>query len=169
VTTLAAATAARGRFWAWLPALLLGGLLGTQLVVLTRVLHDPSVALEPDYYRKAVSWDEQRALERRSAALGWRAAVTAEPGPLAGSVRLGVRLTDAAGAAVSGATLTGQAFANARAGRMLALRWMEAAPGRYESEIAAALPGVWELRLQAARSADTFQHISRLTLPRSAP
>ena len=61
-----------GRVWAWVPALLLGGLLGTQLTVLHYVLEDPSFALESDYYRKAVSWDAQRELERASAALGWQ-------------------------------------------------------------------------------------------------
>jgi nitrogen fixation protein FixH len=163
VTALAASerTAARGRVWAWVPALLLGGLLGTQLIVLRNVLDDPSVALEPDYYRKAVAWDEQRALERRSAALGWQAAISLVPGEQAGATRLRVQLTDSAGNALSGASLTAQAFANARAGRVLSLSWLESTPGVYQSELGHAQPGLWELRLQATRGSDVFQHTSR--------
>lgn len=161
--------ASRGRIWAWVPALLLGGLLGTQLIVLRNVLDDPSVALEPDYYRKAVAWDEQRALERRSAALGWRAAIALEPAERPGATRLTVHLTDSTGSALSGATLTAQAFANARAGRVLSLSWVEGAPGVYQSELGHALPGLWELRLQATRGSDVFQHISRHMVERSGP
>ena len=165
--TSPAPRASSGRIWAWVPALLLGGLLGTQLLVLRNVLDDPSVALEPDYYRKAVAWDEQRALERRSAALGWHAAFTSEPAARAGHTRWTVHLTDRDGNALSGATLTAQAFANARAGQVLTLRWTESAPGRYESELGPAHPGLWELRLQVARGADTFVQVMRPTLPRS--
>jgi nitrogen fixation protein FixH len=163
----AARNPGRGRLWAWAPALLLGGLLGTQMIVLRNVLDDPSVALEPDYYRKAVAWDEQRAQERRSTALGWHAAITVEPAQHPGATRLRVQLTDAAGGALSGATLTAQAFANARAGSVLSLRWTESAPGHYETELVPARPGLWELRLQATRGSDTFLHTSRHTLGRS--
>jgi nitrogen fixation protein FixH len=163
VTALASSerAVARGRIWAWVPALLLGGLLGTQLIVLRNVLDDPSVATEPDYYRKAVAWDEQRALARRSAALGWRAAIALEPAERPGATRFTVQLTDSAGNALDGALLTAQAFANARAGRMLPLSWVERAPGVYQSELGNALPGLWELRLQATRGGDVFQHTSR--------
>jgi nitrogen fixation protein FixH len=156
--------ASGGRIWAWVPFLLLGGLLGTQLFVLRNVLDDPSVATEPDYYRKAVAWDEQRELERRSVALGWRAVLELQPAARPGFTRLIVDLTDRGGGPLSGATLTAQAFANARAGQIVTLRWRESAPGHYESELGPGQPGLWEVRLQASRGADTFVQVIRPTL-----
>jgi hypothetical protein len=135
--------ASSGRIWAWVPFLLLGGLLGMQLLVL-------------------------RNVERRSVALGWRAVLELQPTASPGYTRLIVRLTEHAGSPLTGAALTAQAFANARAGQVLTLRWTENAPGRYESELGPAQPGLWEIRLRATRGLDTFVQIMRPMLPRDA-
>ena len=156
-----------GRVWAWVPALLLGGLLGTQLTVLHYVLEDPSFALESDYYRKAVSWDAQRELERASAALGWQAQLEATPS--AHGTRLRVQLSDAAGGALAGATVRVQAFANARAAQQFELELAETAPGSYSAELPSAAHGLWEFRLQATRGSARFAKIVRLSVERVSP
>ena len=155
-----------GRFWAWLPALLLSTLIGTQLTVLHFVLRDPGFALEPDYYRKAVAWDAHRDLERQSLALGWHAELSAEP--QARGVRLRAHLTALDGTAVTGASVRLRAFANARAAQLLERSLEESSPGIYEGLLSPARPGLWEVRLEARRGPDTFEQILRLDLPASS-
>jgi nitrogen fixation protein FixH len=156
-----------GRIWAWVPALLLGSLLGTQLTVLHYVLADPSFALESDYYRKAVSWDAQRELERASAALGWQAQLDAAPAAQATLLR--VQLRDAGGGALAGATVRMQAFANARAAQQFELVLAETAQGSYSGELPSAAHGLWEFRLQATRGSARFAKIVRLSVERASP
>ena len=158
---------AGGRIWAWVPVLLLGGLLGTQLTVLHYVLEDPSFALESDYYRKAVSWDAQRELERASAALGWQAQLTATPAPQ--GTRLRLQLKDAGAGPLSAAAVRLQAFANARAAQQFEVALAQTAPGVYEGNLPSAANGVWEFRLQATRGAARFAKIVRLSVERVSP
>ena len=166
-TTKLTALFAGGRIWAWVPVLLLGGLLGAQLIVLHYVLEDPSFALESDYYRKAVSWDARRELDRESAALGWQAQLAATPG--AQGTRLRLQLKDAGASVLSGATVQLQAFANARAARQFEVALAETLPGTYEGELPSAADGIWEFRLQATRGAARFAKIVRLDVERGSP
>jgi nitrogen fixation protein FixH len=156
------AAAAGGRFWAWLPALLLVSLLGTQLVVLQCVLADPGFALESDYYRKAVAWDEQRALQRQSQALGWQLRLETRAAAAGTHVRLW--LGDAPGAAVQGARVRVSAFANARAAQRHELELTESQPGWYEADLRADAHGLWELRVEATRGAQHFRQVVRQSL-----
>lgn len=151
-----------GRLWAWAPALLLGGLLGAQLIVLTRVLHDPSFALEPDYYQKAVSWDEERARERQSRALGFQA--TASVRAAASGATLLLWLVNAQGEPVTGARLNVTAFHNARAAEVFTLSAREVSPGEYVAELGSSRPGAWELRVTARRAEEYFERTLRVEL-----
>jgi nitrogen fixation protein FixH len=145
-----------GRLWPWVPAFLLTALLGTQLLVLSSVLDDPSFATEPDYYRKAVSWDARMELSRQSQALGWQAAARVE-NAAAGQTRLEVALVDAQGRDIVGAKVSAVVFANTRAAQPLELGLGELEPGRYQGELGWARPGVWEARVSAARGTDRYE------------
>jgi nitrogen fixation protein FixH len=144
------------RLWPWVPVLLLTTLIGTQLVVLSSVLDDPSFATERDYYRKAVSWDEHMERARASQALGWRAEGRVAA-PEAGKARLELQLRDAAGHGISGAALNVVAFANTRAAQMVELRLTELAPGRYGAELGPVRPGLWEARVEATRGMERYE------------
>ena len=115
---------------------------------------DASV-VEPDYYRKAVAWDSTRALESRSAALGW-SAVAGIGAPEGGAARVEIALADRAGAPLTGAHVRLEAIHNLEASRPVTGALPEVRPGVY----AAALPfhraGLWELRVDAERGADHF-------------
>jgi FixH protein len=161
MTSRLAALYSSGRLWAWAPGVLLAGLLGTQLTVLHSVLDDPSFALEPDYYRKAVAWDAQRELERVSQALGWHAAISAGPAPRARGLGLQLQLRDAQGDPLTGAAVHVTAFANARAARVFEAPLLETAPGTYAAEIPSSVPGLWEFRIEAARGADRYAEVLR--------
>jgi hypothetical protein len=160
-TSKLAVVFSKGRLWAWLPGVLLAALLGTQLTVLHSVLDDPSFALESDYYRKAVSWDARQERARASQALGWHAQLSAEPAPQARGVALRVQLRDAQGGPLSGALVHVQAFANARAARVLEASLVEAPAGTYTGEIPSSVLGLWEFRLEATRGSDRFGEVLR--------
>jgi len=152
--------------WAWAPAALLVALIGTQISVLAAVLDDPTFSTEPDYYRKAVDWDAHMARTRESEALGWSTRARLEraaPGASRASA-LTIAISDRQGQPVAGARLQAVAFFNARAGRPLALRPTEVAPGEYRTDLDAHHAGVWELRLTAERSSERYETSLRLEL-----
>jgi nitrogen fixation protein FixH len=150
-----------GRYWAWGPGLLLTALLGTQLTVLHFVLRDPAFAVEPDYYRQAITWDERQELERQSRALGWHASLSAGMAPGGVEMHTELRLTDAAGAALEGATVRAHAFQNARASQIFDVALLERIPGSYAADIPSGRVGLWEFRLEATRGAAAFRTVLR--------
>ena len=162
--TTASPSAPAARFWACVPALLLVSLIGAQLLVLSRVLHDPAFATEEDYYRKAVDWDAHQARQRQSQALGWHAVLSNEPALEARLTRVQARLTDASGNALVGLRVGALAFHNARSAQTIDALLKEVAPGDYAVELPSLRPGVWEFRLSAARGADVHEQVFRLEI-----
>lgn len=156
------ASLSSGRWWAWAPALILGGLLGAQLIVLSQVLHDPGFAIERDYYQKAVDWDSARAREQKSRELGWRAKCGVTPPSASKGAVFHLELEDARGGPVGGARVHVSAFHNARAGRFVELSLREVQPGVYEAELPPGKSGAWEFRISAARHAEVFEQTVRL-------
>ena len=145
-----------GMGWPIGVAVILGATIVANIVVMRLASSDPSFAIEPDYYRKAVKFDSTMAAESRSLALGWTATSTFVPSDSVGRPMLVVNLADAQSAPVKGATVTVVALANARANDLLAATLREVSPGRYESTIAALFPGQWEVRIDAVRGAEHF-------------
>jgi nitrogen fixation protein FixH len=144
-----------GSFWAFVPAGLLTLLIGIQLVLVRRALSDPSVAVEDDYYRKALAWDARRAEALADARLGWQlAADLLSVGADGADVR--VVLRDRAGAPVEGARLEVEAFAVARANRVVRATFTETAGGEYRARLPVDRFGLWELSFRAARGGDHF-------------
>lgn len=120
---------------------------------------DPSYAVEDDYYRKAVAWDERRAQERHNAELGWRLDVDVTPAPSSGTEpTLSVRLSDPAGGPLDGASISLEAFHNARADEILRADLAPRGDGEYASGVAMRRPGVWELRFTVDRGGEHFTH-----------
>ena len=115
---------------------------------------DPSFAVEPDYYRKAVTFDSTMDAERASVALGWTASSVLSPND-AGAM-LTVTLVDGHGAPVSDATVTISARFVARANDVLTASLNEVAPGRYSATIGARHAGQWEIRVNATRNTEHF-------------
>ncbi|MBL0173335.1 MAG: FixH family protein [Gemmatimonadaceae bacterium] len=126
------------------------------LVVMRVANNDPSFAIEPDYYKKAVAFDSTIAEERRSATLGWTATSTIVAGDSAGRPMLTVTLLDAQQRPVQGATVSVVALANIRSNDLVSATLTEVAPGRYQSLLAAHVAGQWEVRVDAVRGTDHF-------------
>ena len=128
---------------------------------------DHGIAIEPDYYKKAVAWDSTMAQARENRTLGWRvtpvlAAFTARDG-----ADLRVTLTDSAGAPISDATVKVYAFYNALAGVVSDTTLAQRAGG-YETRLPVHHGGVWELRFDVIRGRIHFTSTSRVEAVRAA-
>jgi hypothetical protein len=122
---------------------------------------DPSFAIEPDYYAKAVAWDSTLAQERRNRALGWRVLPSLSAWAPARGAKLEVRVVDAAGAAIRNAEVRVSAFAVARSGARVDTTLTEARE-TYEAILPILRGGIWELRFDVRRSNDRMTATQRV-------
>ncbi len=139
------------------------------LVVMRIANGDPSFAIEPDYYQKAVAFDSTIAGQRRSNALGWTATATIVVADAAGPPLLTVTLLDSQQRPVQGAAVTVVALANIRANDLVSSTLSEIAPGRYQSTLAARMAGQWEVRVDALRGSEHFVASTRTDLVGAVP
>jgi nitrogen fixation protein FixH len=136
---------------------LLGVSLSANLVLLVLAVDDPSFAVEPEYYEKAMAWDARRAQDRHNEELGWSLDLEVDPETSqAGSHRVEARLLDRDGAPLEGATVRLQTFHNARAGQILETTLLPAGEGRYRATLALGRPGLWEFRFVVERGEETY-------------
>lgn len=139
--------------WALFPVGLLGILVTVQVVLFRLSSGDSSFAIEPEYYQKAVNWDERMRERQASERLGWHADATITRGD---NASLRVTLRDASGKPVDNATLSVDAFPNARAGEVQHLALQHTTAGVYESALRLIHAGEWEVRLVARTPSDTY-------------
>jgi len=123
---------------------------------------DEAFAVEPDYYRKAVHFDDEMALRAESARLGWRVEPALQLGTPSAPGALSVVVRDAAGAPVDGASVELLAMHNARASHQLTATLVASGDGRYEAPLDAQRPGEWELRFLVRRGSDRFAARARI-------
>lgn len=141
---------------------LLGGSVLTCVALATAANSDPGFAVEPDYYGKAVRWDQTTAEHAASAALGWTLTLATRPaGP--GEVQLLATLRTADGRLVEGARLHLEAFANARAAAIHEVDMIEEA-GVHQAIVPIGTPGLWELRWRAVRGTEVWSETLRREL-----
>jgi nitrogen fixation protein FixH len=145
--------------WQW-PAAMTGILVITVVAnafVYYAANHDPSFAVEDNYYEKAVDWDAHMAQEARNRALGWRL-TTALGAPARDTIPLAVTLTDSAGRPLDGADvrLTAMQIAHAADPLRLTMEPDVTVPGRYAARLASPWAGWWELRFDIVRGSDRF-------------
>ena len=156
------------RGWYW--PVLLGGLLASgvaaNLYFMARAVGDPSFAVEPDYYAKAVAWDAHQAQARVNVDLGWTLALTvgaADRGT--GRARVVAGLTDRDGRPLAGLTVGIEAFHNARAAEVVTAALTETVDHAYVADVAVVRPGIWEFRVVAKRGVETFTAVVGLDAP----
>lgn len=153
----------------WWPAALVAVLAITvvaNVALFWKANHDPSFAVEPDYYQRAVDWDSTVARQGRSAALGWHASVVLGA-PEAGTATMRVRLTNAGGAPLDSADVRVITSHNARGADTHDLRLIPAGPGLYAVRFPATNRGLWRVDLRAVRGSDQF--VERVTVDNGSP
>jgi len=156
----------RGALWPIGVAGVLALTVGANIALYLVARGDPSFAIEPDYYAKAVAWDSTVTQARRSAALGWRVTPSlASFAPRTGA-RLSVTITDSLGRQISDAVVRVSAVYNARAATVLASTLTLDERG-YSAVLPVAYSGQWELRFDVTRGADHFTTTSRVDAVRT--
>ncbi|HKO46300.1 MAG TPA: FixH family protein [Polyangiaceae bacterium] len=143
--------------WAWVPvALLLCSALGMGSMAVVAV-RDPHFATEPDYYQKAIRWDQRQAQAATNQRLGY---VVKLPKSLEfdkhGQATLELTLSDHLGQPVTGARLAGSAFANAYSSRLVALAFEEPSAGHYRAKLSLAQAGQWVFQIVGTSAGERF-------------
>ena len=152
----------RGRAWPFaIAAILLAGIASNVGFVILAT-SDPAAAVEPEYYRKAVAWDEEMAQQGRNIALGWSTHSALRLGTNGTPGRLELQLADSLGQPLSGAAVTALVMHNARAAAVQEVTLREEGRGRYTASVAAARPGVWDIRLSVERDSRRFTARERI-------
>lgn len=154
----------RGTAWAFAPALILGGGLAGLGVMTALAIDDPSFALEPNYYQKAVELDAEKRQEAQHRELGWTLEVGPAPiGGRDGAVDLSVTLAGPAGA-LDDADVQIEAFHNARAAEIRQVTLEGAGEGVYRARLTDVRPGLWEFRFVVERQGIRFTDVQRHVL-----
>lgn len=140
------------------PYMLVGLLLlsvGSNVYLVIRATSDPSFAIEPDYYSKAVRWDELQAERAASRDLGWKIQVVARRD------QLRIALRDSLGRPIDGAQVEVEAFHNARANDRIREKLVPKGLGVYVLNRTFHRLGVWEYRLAALLDKQKFVHVTQ--------
>lgn len=158
--TLDAQAAAASRKAAWFWGALVVGLLGTQVLVgvgsVMIAIADPSASVVPDYYQKALAWDDEMARRAASEALGWEAEIDVSEGAdLLGQRTLVLTLTDRDGRPLDGADVELRLFHHARASDPQRVELRGHGSGRYSGTAVMRRAGLWQVDLAATRGLET--------------
>jgi nitrogen fixation protein FixH len=155
-------TEAHSHAWLW-PAVIVGALtlhVMALLVVVFVATRDPSFAVEPNHYQKALAWDSSAARLRASKLLGWRVSLKADTAPdMLGRRRLVCRILDKDGIVVVGATVQLLIFHHARAADRVQVSLSPEQDGSYAAQVPMKHTGLWEFRLAARRGDALFNMV----------
>ena len=149
------------RAWLW-PAIIIGGLAFHVLAMVIVVLiatRDPSFAVEPNHYQKALGWDGAAARLRASQQLGWTASLEVEPADVLGRRRLVCHIIDKDGVAVVGANVQLLMFHHARAADRVEVSLNPEKDGTYSALVPMKRAGLWECRIAARRGDALFKSV----------
>lgn len=144
----------RGLAWPTAVAIVLALTIAGNFWVLHLATRDPSFAVEPDYYQRAIAWDSTMAEAREDVRLGWSLHATLTPGDSV--LHLGVDVADAAGTPLADLTIAVTATHNARASDVWATRLTSRGPGHYEGTLPSRRVGIWILTFAVSRGAERF-------------
>jgi hypothetical protein len=117
---------------------------------------DQHLALEQDYYRKALAWDSTMAQNGRNQELAWRATARLGHGG-----RLDLSLRDGQGAPLVGAQVTVEVIPIAHADRLQHLVLAEGATGSFGAAVPLVYRGLHEIRVKVQRQGDRYTAVFR--------
>jgi len=152
----------RGAWWPIGITTVLATTVAANLWVMRIANDDPSFAIEPDYYQKAITWDSTLAQARQDSILGWRLKPTLEIVAATGKTRITAILTDSLGTPISGAMVKLSALPVARAGQVHETTLTAAGAGEYTGQLDAQRQGRWELRFDVRAGSTRFTEVARV-------
>jgi hypothetical protein len=139
-------------FWPIAIVTLLVACVAANVALFVVASSDPSFAVEPNYYQKAIEWDQTQRRVAASRELGWQVDVRAVRD------QVEVSLHDRAGRPLSGASLEIESFHNARSADRRGWQFPATdAFGLTRANVGALRPGLWELRITAQHHGQQYQ------------
>lgn len=129
--------------------------------------HASRSPIEPDYYQRAVDWDQNQAAWIASRSLGWRLESRFKK-PTPDTTELAIRLLDSKGTPIRSARIAAEMFHEARPSDRYTLEVVERAPGEYAAAIPVGGHGLWRLSTLARASGSVFlaeQQLERTSSP----
>ena len=155
----------KGSYWPWLLVGLLVASAGANIGMVITAVRDPSFAVEKDYYKKALKWDNQMAQQKQNRKLGWKIKLLATQHPKSKrAVVLQATLVNRSKQPIRGASLASLSFANARAGMRNQVVFAEKKPGVYQAVMPRLYKGLWIFRMTAKQDKHQFTQTIRLDL-----
>lgn len=146
----------------WLyPGLAVGFLVSSfvsNMVVLAIATSSESSAVEPDYYQKAMAWDDELSQRARNRDMAWQMKVAT---PQESADFFVVEVDDSQIAPLSDLQLSIEMFPVARSQKFFTVDLDEIAPGQYQGRWPSERQGIWELRARASRGAELFTSVLR--------
>lgn len=137
-------------------------------ILMMRIANDdPSFAVEPDYYRKAVLYDSTLAQTHRNLDLGWGVQAFADSIARGRPTRLRVVLRDERAQPLLGAVVDATVLFNARANDLATATLTDEGAGVYSATFPINTPGEWEVRVNVTRDTSHFTSSTRLTAVRA--
>lgn len=146
-------------FWIGLVVTLLGLQVVLGFFALTLATGDPSVAVVPDYYERALHWDETEALKKDSQTFGWNVQFTTAERPTS----LTILLRDKEANPIEIETGTVQLYHHARASQVRHHNCEDAADGEITLSDCFVSPGYWEVTLDV-KSVDGQRYVQSKTM-----
>ena len=136
---------------------LLGGHVVFIMIAITLATGDRSFAVVPDYYQKAVAYDDHKAALAASAAMGWQVELTPADalGPV-GERDVVLVLRDREGQPIAGAAVSVTGYHFARASEPVAFELAELLPGQYVGQAKIGREGFWRFEITAKQGETIF-------------
>jgi hypothetical protein len=150
---------AKARFWAFFPVALIVTMVGSLVAMALVASHDPSFAIEKDYYKKAIAYDVTQAQAQENARLGWH--VECSLLTKGRELEVVAVVKDKNGARIENAAVDVEAFANARASRIVTARLEPSTDQRYAGRVPLGTAGLWEFRFTVEARGSRFTEVVR--------
>jgi len=146
-----------GTFWPVIIAGALGLHVLAMMVMVSFATSNDSYAVEPDYYRKALNWDDKRAQDHRNNELGWQLTFAVKPVDPGIDPTLRVDLVDEHDTPIYEARVEVEAFSNIRRD---VVHHATVAPSNEGYEVSMPMHGNgrWEFRFVVTRGDDVFTY-----------
>lgn len=154
-----------GRFWPVAIVALLA--LNVAIVAFTVIAakSDPGFAVEPDFYRRGLAWDESARQRDLNRALGWSLTISVAPSQATGApASLVAAFSDGAGAPIRAAQLVVEAFHEGEPAKSQRLTLTPEGDGSFTSPLTLHRSGLWRFRAAASAVGATFTSETQLEL-----
>ena len=152
-------------FWGTFVVCFLGMQLTIGAVAIVLATGDPSVAVVPDYYQKALDWDQEMEARRVSELLRWRADVQIGDALNASGQRLiSVRITDASGRGLDEMEGALRLYHHARAAELQEVVLESLGSGVYQGRCVMLRDGLWEVEMRFRGESEAQQFVDARTL-----